>query len=320
MCEGVKTVEDRQKREERIKRTMTAIAAVSFIVLFSFCITLAMRLQELEKQVQELKNEGHKSLEIVWNEENTVIPKEKIENEAEQADAKAEKTGEETKETETKQEEKANMRKVYLTFDDGPSAYTEEILNILEKYDVKATFFVTGTSASRYPEYLQKILDGGHTLGIHSYSHAYQDIYGSLEAFQADFYKIRDFIYEHTGEDIKLYRFPGGTSNTILQKDVRRQIFEWLWQEEIRYFDWNVSSGDAASIEISAEEIVQNCMEGIQKLEEDAVVLLHDSSGKQSTVEALPFIIEGINGLEDTILLPIDENTTEVQQRWLFKQ
>ena len=299
-------VKDRKKRVQRLKKMIIIIVATLLILPSLFCIILAVRISNLEKQIQELKTEGYKSLEIVWNEE-----REASENSVEiQENSEAEEEAE-TEEESTPQE--PDLKKVYLTFDDGPSYYTEEILDILKRYNVKATFFVTGMNFPQYEEYLQKILDGGHALGIHTYSHVYNDIYGSLDAFKEDFYKLRDAIYECTGEDVKIYRFPGGSSNTIVSVEVREQIMKWLKEENIQYYDWNVSSGDASNVLLSPEEIAENCINGVQDCN-TAIVLLHDSGGKKSTVEALPLIIEGINRLDDTILLPIEEETVPIQQ------
>lgn len=294
-------MQDRKKRVQRLKKIIVITVATLLILPSIFCIILAVRIGNLEKQIQELKKEGNKSLEIVWNEE-TIEP----------INTTEEKTEEEV-ETEEAETEEQNVQKIYLTFDDGPSIYTEEILDILKRYNVKATFFVTGMNMPQYKDCLQKILDDGHTLGIHTYSHVYNDIYESLEAFQEDFYKLRDYIYECTGEDIKIYRFPGGSSNTIVSAQVREQIMKWLKEENIQYYDWNVSSGDASNTLLSAEEIAENCINGIKKCN-TAIVLLHDSGGKKSTIEALPLIIEGINRLDDTILLPMDEETVAIQQ------
>lgn len=299
-------MQDRKKRVQRLKKIIV-ITVVTLLILPSlFCIILAVRIGNLEKQIQELKKEGNRSLEIVWNEE-TIEPintaEEKTEDEIPSEEV-------ETEEAET---EEQNVQKIYLTFDDGPSIYTEEILDILKRYNVKATFFVTGMNMPQYKDCLQKILDDGHTLGIHTYSHVYNDIYESLEAFQEDFYKLRDYIHECTGEDIKIYRFPGGSSNTIVSAQVREQIMKWLKEENIQYYDWNVSSGDASNTLLPAEKIAENCINGI-KNRNTAIVLLHDSGGKKSTIEALPLIIEGINRLDDTILLPMDEETVAIQQ------
>lgn len=299
-------MQDRKKRVQRLKKIIVITVVMLLILPSLFCIILAVRIGNLEKQIQELKKEGNKSLEIVWNEE-TIEPINTAEEKT------VDEIPSEEVETEEAETEEQNVQKIYLTFDDGPSIYTEEILDILKRYNVKATFFVTGMNMPQYKDCLQKILDDGHTLGIHTYSHVYNDIYESLEAFQEDFYKLRDYIYECTGEDIKIYRFPGGSSNTIVSAQVREQIMKWLKEENIQYYDWNVSSGDASNTLLSAEKIAENCINGI-KNRNTAIVLLHDSGGKKSTIEALPLIIEGINRLDDTILLPMDEETVAIQQ------
>lgn len=299
-------MEDRRKRVQRLKKMIITIVVTLLILPSIFCIILAVRIGNLEKQIQELKTEAHKSLEIVWNEEGPAAAKQTETMESPEIIENAEPE-------EENHEQEAEVKKVYLTFDDGPSYYTEEILDILKRYNVKATFFVTGMNVPQYKDCFQQIIDDGHTLGIHTYSHVYSDIYGSLEAFQEDFNKLRDYIYECTGEDIKIYRFPGGSSNTIVSAEVREQIMKWLKEENILYFDWNVSSGDASNVLLSPEKIAENCINGVKNCN-TSIVLLHDSGGKKSTIEALPLIIEGINRLDDTILLPIDEETVTIQQ------
>ena len=292
---------DRKKRVQRLKKIILAMVAVFLIMPSLFCIILAVKIGNLEHQIEELKTETHKSLEIVWNDKEVLI-----------SEDREKESGDENEAVKVNEEDNQS-KKVYLTFDDGPSIYTKEILDILKRYNVKATFFVTGMSAPLYDEYLQRILDDGHSLGIHTYSHVYRDVYESLESFQADFNKMRDYIKQQTGEDIKLYRFPGGSGNKVVSVQTRDQIIEWLKEEGITYYDWNISSGDAENRILSAETIANNCIEGVKKCN-TAIVLLHDAGGKKSTVEALPLIIEGINQLDDTILLPIDEETVNIQQ------
>ena len=291
---------DRKKRVQRLKKIIVAIVAVLLILPSLFCIILAVKLGNLERQIEELKAETHKSLEIVWNDGNALVTDNQNNSEAMSREDHLQDAGK-------------KIRKVYLTFDDGPSVYTKDILDILKRYNVKATFFVTGMNAPQYDVYLKEILEDGHSLGIHTYSHVYSDIYGSLQSFQDDFNKMRDYIYQNTGEDIKLYRFPGGSGNNVVSAETREQIFEWLEEEEVVYFDWNVSSGDAENRVLSAEKIAENCIEGVKECN-TAIVLLHDAGGKKNTIEALPLIIEGINQLDDTILLPMDEKTVTIQQ------
>lgn len=203
----------------------------------------------------------------------------------------------------------SGIKRVYLTFDDGPSANTDKILDILDAYGVKATFFVVGKE--NYAEQYRRIVEEGHTLAMHSYSHVYSDIYSSLDAYKQDLNKLRTFLYELTGVECNIVRFPGGSSNTISKVDMHTLI-EYLDSEDMIYFDWNVSSGDASGIYKSANQIAANVLENIDKYN-NAVILMHDAAGKSSTVEALPIIIEKILESEDTVLLPISEDTVRVQ-------
>lgn len=201
------------------------------------------------------------------------------------------------------------IKRVYLTFDDGPSPNTDKILDVLKEYDVKATFFVVGKE--NYAAQYKRIVDEGHTLAMHSYSHVYNDIYSSLDAYKQDLTKLRTFLYELTGVECDIVRFPGGSSNTISQVDMG-MLIEYLNSEGMVYFDWNVASGDAAGGRRSAERLAANVLDNIDKYN-NAVVLMHDAAGKTSTIEALPIIIENILESDDTVLLPISAETVKVQ-------
>lgn len=269
------------------------IFGLSFMTVF-----LGVKVKKLERQVKILKNSDSKSVEIVWSEDDLFTEKEQEDDSVEESDGKDEFEG---------------KKKVYLTFDDGPSVYTEEILKILREYNVKATFFVTGSQDAKYRKWYKKIIQEGHTLGIHTYSHVYNEIYGSLEAFQMDFNKLRNQIYNDTGEWVNLYRFPGGSGNKVLDWKNRQNIMNWMDSENIIYFDWNIAPEETGRQEPTAQQIATNCIEGV-KSQDSAMVLLHDAGGRKTTVEALPLIIEGIHRLENTVLLPIDQETETFQQ------
>ena len=301
--EEVMSVTSRKKRVQQMERVTATVTVLLLILPSLFCIILAVKVKNLERQITELQTETNKSLEIVWQDMEILAEEE----------AKDENVvSEEVIEQENTKEEK-KVKKVYLTFDDGPSVYTRDILDVLKRYDVQATFFVTGMNESTYDECLKEIIADGHSLGIHTYSHEYDEVYRSLENFQNDFNKIRDYIIQHTGEEVKLYRFPGGSGNGMVSPEIREQIMNWLEEEGMIYFDWNVSSGDGGSEVLEPEVIAENCIEGI-KTRNTAIVLLHDARGKKNTIEALPLIIEGIKQLEDTVLLPMDEETVAIQQ------
>lgn len=206
--------------------------------------------------------------------------------------------------------EEGDVHKVYLTFDEGPSENTAAILDILAEYDVKATFFVVGSEDEKAQALYRRIVDEGHTLGMRSYSNKYSVIYQSEEAFEEDYMKLRDYLHEVTGTEPRYYRFPGGSSNQISNVPMS-SLIDFLNQRGTVYYDWNVSAGDAASMAYTPEEIVANVTEDVVKYK-TSVVLLHDSSDKSATVEAVGPLIEALQEM-DAEILPIDEDTQVIQ-------
>jgi len=201
-------------------------------------------------------------------------------------------------------------RYVYLTFDDGPSIYTDEILDILAEYDVKATFFVCGKPDAKYTDSYKRIVDEGHTLGMHSYSHKYSDIYSSVDAFSEDFKKLRHFLYDTTDVLPRYYRFPGGSSNKVTKVDIH-ELMDVLEADGVTYFDWNVSAGDDRA-GATKDTIYNNIVGNIPRFKH-CIVLMHDAADKKSTVEALPEVIEAIQAMDDTVIVPITDDTLPVQ-------
>ncbi len=203
------------------------------------------------------------------------------------------------------------QQKVYLTFDDGPSIYTDEILDILKENDVKATFFVVYTDdKSLWPMY-KRIVDEGHTLAMHSYSHVYKEIYASDEAFRQDVALIHDFLYEQTGVDCTYYRFPGGSSNQVSGVDIQ-DLIGYLYTDGITYYDWNALSEDAVDVSLTPEELNENVMESVRTNEKDSIVLLHDLKNNPATMESLQALIDTLKS-EGYEICPIDEDTKPVQ-------
>lgn len=204
----------------------------------------------------------------------------------------------------------SDVHKVYLTFEDGPSENTGAILDILAQYNVQATFFVVGKEDEDSQELYKRIVEEGHTLGMHSYSNKYSQIYQSKDAFEEDFNRLRDELYQVTGVESIYYRFPGGSSNQISNVPMS-DFIHYLNEQGVIYYDWNISAGDAASNAYSAEEIVANVVDDVVKYK-TSVVLLHDASDKSTTVEALVPMIEALNEMGAEIL-PIDEDTSVIQ-------
>ena len=202
---------------------------------------------------------------------------------------------------------------VYLTFDDGPSHLTPDFLKVLDKYGVKATFFVT----NQFPNYqylLKEEASKGHTVALHTYTHAADwRMYNSLEAYLDDFNKMNDIIEKQTGSKTKLFRFPGGSSNTVSvrkKKGVVSEIASYMTKEGYIYFDWNVSSGDAGGT-TNQDVIYSNVVNGVHRTG-TAVVLCHDI--KPATLKALPRIIETLSK-EGYTFAPLTESSPTMHQK-----
>lgn len=191
----------------------------------------------------------------------------------------------------------AAFNKVCLTFDDGPSsAVTVQILDTLKQYGVQATFFICNYSEDKIP-ILKRMINEGHAIGIHGYSHDYATIYKTDDAFMQNINKLRDKLYKDTGYYTTLMRFPGGGSNTVSKnpngannKGAMTRLTQRVQQEGWQYFDWNVSSGDAEPGGATADEIYRNVTNGLGRKRTN-VVLMHDINSKKTTAEALPRII-----------------------------
>ena len=163
---------------------------------------------------------------------------------------------------------------VYLTFDDGPSAYTSELLDVLDAYGAKATFFVVGSGSGNM---MRQIVKRGHSIGIHTVSHDYGQIYSSPEAYFDDLMKMQSIIYDHTGVKTTLMRFPGGSSNLVSRhscEGIMTFLTQAVQDAGFQYFDWNVYSGDAGETK-RTEKVVENVIGGIQE-HRVSIVLQHD--------------------------------------------
>lgn len=182
----------------------------------------------------------------------------------------------------------AEEKVVYLTFDDGPSSYTAQLLDILGKYDAKASFFLVNTGVDM-EKLLCRMAREGHAIGIHSYSHDFAAVYASEDAFMDDLYAMQALIFEKCGVRTRLLRFPGGSSNTVSRKyaqGIMSRLTQRVTGEGFVYFDWNVDSGDAYGCH-DPERIYQNVIRGIRG-KRRAVVLQHDVNGcSVQTVEKI---------------------------------
>ncbi len=199
---------------------------------------------------------------------------------------------------------------VHLTFDDGPSSLTPKVLDLLDQYNAKATFFVVCKNNEEYAEYLSDIVARGHTLALHSYSHNYNTIYASKDAFLEDYEKVYDWVVENTGYTPSLFRFPGGSNNG--SSYVMNNIIDEMHRRGFEYFDWNVSSGDGSNL-TTTDNIIDNICSNVANVE-NPVVLMHDGAGKNATVRALPSVLQYLSdkGYEFS---PLDKSVEPVQYR-----
>lgn len=163
---------------------------------------------------------------------------------------------------------------IYLTFDDGPCCGTMRLLEILDRYDAKATFFVVDTGCY---DVLREIVKRGHSVGVHSASHVFREIYASEDAYFRDLERMREVIFWETGVETELVRFPGGSSNTVsrFNPGIMSRLTRAVLERGYQYFDWNVDSNDAGGAN-TTEQVYRNIIRGIQG-KKKAVVLQHDT-------------------------------------------
>lgn len=312
--EAVQAQRRRRKRIARIKNTIIAVIAGWILLSMLLIICLFVKVAFLENKVKYLTAISSAAMENTNGLQNGASPTEAQEPAGTEGEPDSElETVEPPKigiDDEENLAEADDIHKIYLTFDDGPSENTEEILDILAEYGVKASFFVTGQEGEEAEALYRRIAEEGHTLAMHSYSNKYSLIYQSEEAFQEDYQKLYDYLYDVTGVQCRYYRFPGGSSNQISNVPMN-QLIHFLNSRQIVYYDWNVSAGDAASTAYSADEIVEKVTQDVVKYK-TSVVLLHDGADKSATVEALGPLIEALQAMNAEIL-PIDEDTQVIQ-------
>lgn len=195
----------------------------------------------------------------------------------------------------------------YLTFDDGPSDNTLKILNILDKYDAVATFFVVGSGKL---EYTKNIVAQGSKVGMHSQSHKYSVCYASDKAYFDGLDRLGAKLETIIGEKPNIIRFPGGSSNTVSKKyskGIMTRLTRNAYSKGYHYFDWNIDSYDASASKVSEKTIVSKVLSGA-KNKNRICVLMHDSSGKDTTAEALDNIIVGLKKMGFTFAV-LDEDS-----------
>lgn len=292
----------RANRVKSLKKIIIISLLTAIMIPIILCIVILVRLNDLENKVQEL---------YTMRESESIINKQNLSETIPEADVETGILDENVEMDKKETENEKIVRKIHLTFDDGPSNYTEEILDILAEYNVKATFFVVGKEDAHSLDMYKKIVEEGHTIGMHSYSHKYNEIYASKENYIEDLEKLQNLLYDVTGVKPMICRFPGGSSNTVSKVPIQ-ELVDYLEEKNIKFHDWNVSSGDATSDYISADKIVENCTGNLEGYRE-ATILFHDANDKRTTVEALPIVIAKLLEMEDTVISPLTEDIVPIQ-------
>ena len=290
----------RRKRINRIKTGIITTIAIWMLLSFLAIIILSVQVIKLNIQVSDIKENG-----LVVNQDDSTSQS----DDTSDTDTNRFENIITGIDTEDNFASSGDTHYVYLTFNSVPGENTEDILDVLAQHKVKATFFVTGTEEEGAAEVYRRIVNEGHTIGMHSYSNQYSSIYSSKDAFKKDYKKLSDYIYELTGTRSAFYRFPGGSGNAISNVNMA-EFVHILNQEQITYFDWNVTAGDAAN-SYTTQDVLDNVLGGISKYK-TSVVLLHDGVNKSTTVEALGSLIEELKN-QGAVILPIDEDTKVIQ-------
>ncbi len=324
---------DRRRKRINLYKRIIVITIIVLILLPSLlCIILFCKVNNLNKEIKELRAESVLSAQAGTDADKPVKEPSTQESGTEEAtspsvhanvivepaaseDTPEETTPEETTQTVVTQQEQvakalAEGRKVvYLTFDDGPCDNTSNLLDVLDEYNVKVTFFVNGYNAAPYSDELNRIVSDGHSLAMHTYSHNYSAVYASLDSFKNEVVSLQDYLYNVTGVSTRIFRFPGGSSNSQTKVPINTFI-DYLNQQNIVFFDWNVSSGDGGSRLLTPDEVYTNVINGVEG-KDVSVVLMHDSVDKLTTYQAIPKIIEKLQAM-DALILPITTDTEPV--------
>ena len=189
----------------------------------------------------------------------------------------------------------SDYRRVFLTFDDGPSkSVTIPILDILKQNNVKATFFVLGSNAERYPEIVKRAYQEGHYIANHSFTHVYSNIYSSPQAVLDEYNRTEIAIKNAIGDQTynsRVFRFPGGTSGGKYA-NIKAEAVNLLNQNNVAHLDWNALTADAAGLDNVND--MMNYVETTMGNKNSVVILMHDIGTKKSTYELLPQLIQAL--------------------------
>ena len=280
-----------QSKRVRNLRNLRNLRRIRGIVILALVIALFIiggttkKLNNIANNVVEAKK-IEETLNIMTDKNPVKIAlNEEIRMVQEESNLKNEIADESNKEAEKNKDTKI----AYLTFDDGPSEnVTPEILDILSQYNVKATFFVVGNSAEKNPDIVKRIHEENHGIGNHTYSHRYKHIYTNTTNFLNEIKATERVLQNILGNDFEtnIIRFPGGSFEKY-KNPFKKAISE----NGYKYYDWNSLNGDAEGKNIPKNKLVSR-LKATSNGKKELIILMHDTSAKKTTVEALPEIIE----------------------------
>lgn len=284
---------DIYKIDTKEKIDKRKILMLIFIILSIFCIILSAIVIEKAIRRNKIYNQYIAQIQEMKKQEE-----EKQKRIAEEAERKRQEKLPKLTETGRQNMESiyhSDTKQAFLTFDDGPSAITPKILEILKQENIKATFFVLGNKVKNNPELVKKIYDEGHFIAIHGTSHEYSQIYSSEQTVLDEYNQCVEEIRKAIGEqeyNPHLFRFPGGSVGGQYA-DVKIRAKELLSQNDILTIDWNALNGDAETNKLSSEFELKRLSETTQN-KNSIVVLMHDSPTKSVTADTLPQIISNL--------------------------
>lgn len=305
----VHTNQKRRKRIERIKQMILLLFLAATLLPILSSSILLHRVSKLEQEVVQMLG-SDRDMKTLISSGEALMSNPNVDVDQLTGEDGSQPETEPAEDAQVQDETTVQQKRVYLTFDDGPSIYTGQILDILKANDIKATFFVIAREDESYWPYYTRILEEGHTLGMHSYTHDYNQVYASLDSFETDVNSLSQFLYDRTGEYPTIYRFPGGSSNTVCNVPMEECI-AYLNEQGITYYDWNALNGDAVSSELPPEKLVENIMNSVRQ-NNTSIVLMHDMQSRHTTVESLQPLIDTLKD-EGYEMLPIDEDTPLIQ-------
>lgn len=283
-----------QSTNKSINRNRIIITATILIAFFVMLMIIAIYTTDTLKRLKQAK--AYEAQIISYQQE---LEKQEQQKKAEEEQRKRERM---PKLTETGKENikhiySSDKKRVFLTFDDGPSVNTPAILSILKERNIKATFFMLGSRVEAMPEVVKQVFDQGHYVANHGYSHVYSQIYACPQKVLEEYNQTNTAIQKALGEpdfNSHLFRFPGGLVGGKYA-EIKQQAKQLLEQNDIANVDWNALTGDAERQNPTQEQV----LEGLQKTSQgknSIVVLMHDAQAKQITVETLPQIIDYLTG------------------------